>query len=637
MRKQTPKCDWPVFDIETDGLNATKIHCLAVNDGEEVFGTYDYDEMRVFLEDAEYLVCHNAIRFDIPTLERILGIKIKAKLVDTLALSWILEPYRNRHGLEYHGEDRGIAKPKVEDWLNLSPEEYMHRCKEDTKINRSLWDDYWKYLCRIYDNDVEKIKQYLDYIEFKMTCARKQEESQWALDVKLVKTSLEKMLIEQADRVEELKSVMPPVPIIDEKKRPAKMYKADGTLSAHGKKWVAFLDERGLDRKRTEPVEYIKGYNEPNPNSTDQVKKWLFDLGWKCQTFKIKKDEKTGKFREIPQLQQEHGKGIDPGIEQMFDDHPELKVLDGLGVLQHRISILNGYLANVSDDGFVKAEIQGLTNTLRFKHAVVVNLPKVNKPYGDVVRGALVAREGKLLCGSDMSGLEDRLKQHFIYKFDPDFVAMVNRDDYDPHLTLGVMGNMLSKEDMDEYVRAVANKEKPNPAIKAIRDIAKNGNYSCQYGAGPPRIAITAGISLQQAKVVHKAYWDLNWGIKAVADDQKVIEVRDLRGQMQMWLVNPINGFCYSLRFTKDIFSTLIQGTASYCFDCWVGFVLQEYDQTTAQFHDENVWEIDNTEEAREKMTDIIRRAIKQTNEYLVLDRELDVDIQYGIRYSEIH
>ena len=127
----------------------------------------------------------------------------------------------------------------------------------------------------------------------------------------------------------------------------------------------------------------------------------------------------------------------------------------------------------------------------------------------------------------------------------------------------------------------------------------------------------------------------MNWGIKAVADDQKVIEIRDLRGQMQMWLVNPINGFCYSLRFTKDIFSTLIQGTASYCFDCWVGFVLQEYDQLTGSFHDEAIWEIEQGKE--KEMESIIRQAIRHTNEYLQLNRELDADIQFGERYSAIH
>src|SRR5690554_2252894 len=106
------------------------------------FDTTDsYEQIKKQLEEADYLVGHNIIRFDIPALERILGIKIQAKLVDTLALSWFLYPNRPRHGLEWWGEEFGIPKPIITDgeWLGPlegeSPEEFrskmFHRCEED--------------------------------------------------------------------------------------------------------------------------------------------------------------------------------------------------------------------------------------------------------------------------------------------------------------------------------------------------------------------------------------------------------------------------------------------------------------------------------------------------------------------------
>ena len=82
-----------VFDIEADGINATKIHCMVAN-GKEV----DKDFF-VNLKPEDTLIGHNIIRYDIPVLERLLGIKIKAQLIDTLALSWYLFPTVNRHGL----------------------------------------------------------------------------------------------------------------------------------------------------------------------------------------------------------------------------------------------------------------------------------------------------------------------------------------------------------------------------------------------------------------------------------------------------------------------------------------------------------------------------------------------------------
>jgi DNA polymerase III alpha subunit (gram-positive type) len=127
-----------VFDIETDGLldELTKIHVLSYSpDGKEVYHTHDYDEMRKFFTETEVLVGHNIVRFDAPAVEKVLGIKVKARLVDTLALSWYLNHERPKHGLEGYGEDYGVPKPVIKDWNTLTPEEYAHRCDEDVKIN----------------------------------------------------------------------------------------------------------------------------------------------------------------------------------------------------------------------------------------------------------------------------------------------------------------------------------------------------------------------------------------------------------------------------------------------------------------------------------------------------------------------
>jgi hypothetical protein len=45
----------------------------------------------------------------------------------------------------------GVAKPKVDDWQNLSFEEYAHRCEEDTKINWMLWKKMERRLKEIYE------------------------------------------------------------------------------------------------------------------------------------------------------------------------------------------------------------------------------------------------------------------------------------------------------------------------------------------------------------------------------------------------------------------------------------------------------------------------------------------------------
>jgi uncharacterized protein YprB with RNaseH-like and TPR domain len=76
-----------VFDIETDGLleEATKIHVLSwMDENGVVQHTHDQFNMAVFFTQAKTLVGHNIIRFDIPVVEKLLGIKVEAKLVEAM-------------------------------------------------------------------------------------------------------------------------------------------------------------------------------------------------------------------------------------------------------------------------------------------------------------------------------------------------------------------------------------------------------------------------------------------------------------------------------------------------------------------------------------------------------------------------
>ena len=102
-----------------------------------------------------------------------------------------------------------------------------------------------------------------------------------------------------------------------------------------------------------------------------------------------------------------------------------------------------------------------------------------------------------------------------------------------------------------------------------------------------------------------------------------------------MWLLNPVSGFWHSLRAEKDIFSTLNQSTGVFCFDLWIKNILELRPQLTGQMHDEIILTVKVGH--REAVEKFLRDAIKKTNEQLQLNRDLDVDVQFGDRYSEIH
>lgn len=613
-----------VFDIETDSLDATKIHCLCFADNAgNITSLVSLPDISSFVLSASVLIGHNIQRFDIPTLERLLGIKIKAKLVDTLTLSWYLEPERVKHGLEEWGEELGIKKPVIKDWQNLSQEEYIHRCSEDVKINVKLWHRFKKHLTSLYGG-WEEAKKLIDYLELKMDCAREQERSKWKLDRDYALQSLRKLTETKEEKLARLVATMPPTPVYAQRRPPSKPFKKDGTLSTAGAKWFNLLQVNNLPKDHKEIVREQIGTKPPNPGSPAQVKDWLYSLGWKPQTFKYDRDKESGDIRKIPQVNLEHGGGLCPSVTRLDDSRNGISELSDLGVVSHRIGLLRGFLRDCSEQGYLSAKISGVTNTLRFIHKEIVNLPKVNAKYGEEIRGCLIADEGYELCGSDMASLEDRLKQHYIYPFDPDYVNEMNVPDYDPHLSLALLAGEVTEEQVDDY------KAGRNKTIKSIRDIFKNGNYACQYGAGPPRLALTANIPLKKAKQVWETYWQKNWAIKKVAEQQTT---KTLRGQM--WLLNPISKLWYSLRFEKDIFSTLVQGSAAYVFDKWVEEFRKKRPQLTGQFHDEVVLHIKKGH--RGDAIKLLQDAITTLNNKLKLNRELGVDVQFGSKYSEIH
>lgn len=622
-----------IFDIECDGFNPTKIHCtcLATGVAGREYSLIDYPRMRGFFEKADVLIGHNICRFDIPHTERILGVKIKARLVDTLALSWYLYPKRALHGLADWGEEFGIPKPKVEDWDNQPIEVYVHRCREDVKINTKLWDKIWKDLMKLY-GDADKAWRLIDYLTFKMDCAREQEASRWLLDVAKCTEVRDRLVALQEEKVKELAMVMPKVPVYGKTKKPAKLYKLNKELSESGKKWFALLERNNLPADTEGVVEEVVGWKEPNPGSHTQVKDWLYSFGWEPETFEFKRNKETGDVRQIPQINLKHGAGVCPSIKRLFVKEPGLKVLEGLSILTHRIGVLNGFLANVDEDGYVQAKITGLTNTLRFKHGVVVNLPGIDKPYGADIRGCLVCPEGFELAGSDMKALEDRTKQHYMWPHDPDYVRDMLSDDFDPHIDIAVFAGLMSKEDGDAY-KAADKEFEHTPvykALKVVRAIGKKGNYTAVYGAGDAAIARAIQRPLNEGKKFKEAYWKRNWSVLAIAEEQVVKKC--LGG---MWLFNPVSQLWYSLRYEKDRFSTLNQGTGVWCFDLYVKNVRSEGLKLCGQFHDE--WIAAIKKGLRERLKALCQRAIDKTNEELKLNRELDFSVDFGLSYADIH
>ncbi len=639
-------------DIEADELleNATKIWCASTTEIshkglelESLTTTNMVEIAELFGNPDNILVMHNGIAYDKPVVEKILGIEVKAQIIDTLYLSWYLYPKMLRHGLATWGEELGIAKPVIDDWANLTIEEYKFRCSEDVRIQTALWKQMWSHLMLLYKSGAG-CWHLINHLNFKARCAALQEKNRWKLDVNKTMNLEEIFLSKYNEAKVALEARMPEVPNYSTRKRPKKCYNAAGKVSALGLKWRALV-EIEVDPElyyHGDPIDYkedisvIKDYKPPNAGSHQQLKGWLSDLGWVPESFKYMRNKETNKLKKIPQIKNQETEELCDSIVRLIDKEPSLGYLREMSIVKHRIAVVQGFLKNVDKEGFVYAANQGLTNTLRFKHKICCNIPSTRKKYGEEIRSLLQARNSNFeLCGSDLDSLEDRTKQHYMMPHDEKYVLEMMKPDFDPHCDMAMSAGLMTAEqaviykkfNKDDHTEEEAN---VHSKLSLVRYAGKSTNYAATYGATGPTIARSAGVEEEIGDLLHEAYWERNWSLTAIAQECDVKLSRSMN-----WLYNPVARIWIWLKADKDRFSTLNQSTATYAFDRWVYHILQQREQLTAQFHDEVVLEISKV--TRELTSNILNSAMDKVNKELNLNRELSCGIDFGDTYAEIH
>jgi hypothetical protein len=165
-----------IFDLETNGLlyELTHIHCLVIYDVEanQTLCYNDQGDKEPIvrgisrLEEADTIVGHNIIGYDIPAIKKIYPwFNPKGTVVDTLVLSrtlhadlkdidakrtWKGMPLQmyGRHSLEAYGYRLGVLKGtfgKTTDWNDWS-QEMQDYCIQDVNVTTKLCNHFRPYL-----------------------------------------------------------------------------------------------------------------------------------------------------------------------------------------------------------------------------------------------------------------------------------------------------------------------------------------------------------------------------------------------------------------------------------------------------------------------------------------------------------
>jgi len=139
-----------VLDIETDGFNPTKVHCIvAKNIDTNVVTVFDPSTMYSFnnwAKQVDKFIMHNGLSFDAPVLNRLLGTEIApGKIIDTLILSQLFNPIREKgHSLKAWGEKLNMLKGGED--VNFSRYDFnmLKYCKQDVEITHAVYNELVK-------------------------------------------------------------------------------------------------------------------------------------------------------------------------------------------------------------------------------------------------------------------------------------------------------------------------------------------------------------------------------------------------------------------------------------------------------------------------------------------------------------
>ena len=349
-----------IVDIETDRLDATKIHCIVAR--EESSGkekVWIEDQCRGFGEWSKKInkfIMHNGISFDAPILNKLTGATIKATQIrDTLIESQLFNPIRDGgHSLKAWGERLELPKGDCDSFEHYSTEMLTY-CKQDTEITQKLAETLSLEGSPFSDRSYElerNIRVIVDH----------QEKNGFAFNLPEAMILLARLEDEQFNLEKQALDIFPPK-IIQLK-----------------------------TKTKEQPF---------NIASRKQIAERLMEKGWKP----TKKTEKDNVIIN----------------EEVLDKIPmeEAKMFSRYFLLQKRTGLLKSWIKECDEDGRVRGKVLTLkTVTGRMAHHSpnMAQVPAIYSPYGKECRNLWTVSNPHthIMVGTDASSLELRCLAHYL-------------------------------------------------------------------------------------------------------------------------------------------------------------------------------------------------------------------------------
>ena len=570
-----------IFDIETDDLNATKIWCIVAKevDGKSYRFTPDEIEDGIkLLEQADTLIGHNIIGFDLPVLEKLYNFKYSGKVIDTLVMSRLYNPVReNGHSLKTWGYRLGVPKQEQPEFDNYTPV-MLNYCEQDVILNEAVY----KYLL---DEGLGFSKQSLDLEHRTASIMREQEQTGFYFDSKQAMTLLAELKQNMADVEDEVHNTFKPKWVEDKMVLP--YTKKNGELS-----------KRGLTDEEYENI-LMSGNRGPfmrkklvefNLGSRKQIGEYLIDFGWQPERF-------TPTGQPI----------VDEGTLKKITHIKEAKLIADYLLYQKRIAQVSSWIDELKEDRVHGRVIPNGTITGRMTHRNpnMAQVPNLGSPYGKECRACWTVPEGYKLVGVDASGLELRMLAHYM-----------NDIDY-----------------IEEVVNGDIHSTNQELAGLKTRDQAKTFIYALVYGAGDAKIGKIINGDINKGKALKERFFKNLPALKKLKDR---VQQASNRG-----FLKGIDGRKIHVRSQHSALNTLLQGCGAIVMkqamiNLHELIKLNTVDaKFVANIHDE--WQL----QVKESQADYIGRlgveSIEKVTEQFNMRCDLTGQYKIGGNWSETH
>lgn len=463
-----------IFDLEANELLAevTKVWCLVVRtlDGHVQRFEEDIAAGLIVLQNADTIIGHNVIDYDLRVLKKLYNFDYKGKVFDTLVASRTVWPNMaeldfnisrkshdfpsnliGSHSLKAWGIRLGEYKGEWTDFSKFDPA-MVDYCEQDTKVTSLLFN--------------------------------KIEQKNFSTEAFDLEHKLHRLLIEQ-----------------EEKGFPFDSKKAVDLLGV-------------LSEKKLELQEKLQNTFEPtviqlktkqkiipfNPASRQQIGDRLIKKGWKPKVFTDRGEPK-----------------IDESVLSTIEI-PEAKLLSEYLLINKRLGQLfsgkQAWLNLFKDDGKIHGSVNHMgcvTSRCTHNNPNMAQVPAGSAPFGKECRSLFRANtektKGYKLLGCDASGLELRCLAHYMAIYDS-----------------GAYADVVLNGDIHTANQQAAGLE--------TRNQAKTFIYGFLYGAGDEKIGKIIGRGSKEGKKIKEAFLKKTPALKKLREavGKKAVESKVLKG-----------------------------------------------------------------------------------------------------------